>query len=75
MDPEVSRYLAWSSWRALAAAGSGPDGLHALLELAAQLGANRRPETRRQVLEWGLKTFEKTTADVNPLKDALNAVQ
>ena len=56
----------------LAVATSGPGGLQALLRLAAGLGVANRTASQRQVLEWGLKVFERSSPDARALKDALD---
>ncbi len=56
----------------IAAASSAENGLEGLLALAAQLGETNRPSAQRNVLEWGVKIYERTSPDAAKLKEALN---
>ncbi len=56
----------------IAAATSKENGLAGLLELANQLGEANRLTAQRQVLEWGVRLFDKTSPDAPKLKEALD---
>ncbi len=63
--------LPGSTYR-VAAATSTENGLSGLLDLGAQLQDTNQLNAERTVFEWGLKLFERSSPDVQRLKDALN---